>query len=95
VVICFFYFSILELPKKKYNKTQNGAELATTINWKPMTSSLECEKKAPQNMSNTITTEQQIFKCLCVVSNGMSSSYVVQENVVDIFLLFLLRPFIR
>jgi hypothetical protein len=81
--------------EKKYNKTQNGAELATTINWKPMTSSLECEKKAPQNMSNTITTEQQIFKCLCVVSNGMSSSYVVQENVVDIFLLFLLRPFIR
>ena len=38
VVICFFYFSILELPKKKYNQTQNGAELATTINWKPMTS---------------------------------------------------------
>lgn len=46
-------------------------------------------------MSNTITTEQQIFKCLCVVSNAMSSSYVVQENVVDIFLHLLLRPFIR
>ena len=51
-------------------------------------SSLECEKKAPQNMSNTITTEQQIFKCLCVVSNAMSSSYVVQKMLLTSFFLF-------